>query len=341
MRVFVLFWMGLIVAGWLFGPAVYSWWTKRKERETKDSVIQRLVEATGAVWMVGAIFFCSLLGFAYVPQLDAHFSSESLTERLSELETEDSILAVQDGAEPWTLRDRELQTFESPNELRSIFCESETRVFAAVDADDLPEYHEDIRTADQARRRDCEAGFHVLYGSSKRFALVSNQLNTDEGEADEGLFAEAVVDEADIPDSATRFDPAWDLDGKVELIAAEISPTALVSGSFEVATWWRVKEEVRRDYQMFIHVDGPGSRINGDHDLVGGDLPITRWVPGDIVVDRYTMEVNLFGDAKGVYSVMLGLFDGDDRMSVTPDVPEDRIEIGKLRVKWPFGLGGI
>lgn len=340
MRIFVLLWLMIIVVGWLAVPAGYRWWSARRERQANSAVMQALTEWTSAAWLLVASVFLLVLGFMYIPALDTHLSSQSLSSKLESLESAASQLVVQEDARPWSLRDREgLEEFGSASDLRKIFCDAEGRVFATLHAEDLPSYYEDIRAADARDRDDCEAGFHVLYGASKRFALISNEINTDANEMEEGLIADAIVEESEIPADATRFDPPYEFDGKLELIAAQVTPDALVSGEFEVATWWRVKASVSRDWEIFIHVDGPGSRINGDHKVVGGEFPTTRWVPGDIVVDRHEMSVSLFGDAKGEYVVRLGMFIDDDRMTVSPAVSENRVDVGTIEVLWPFGIG--
>lgn len=88
-----------------------------------------------------------------------------------------------------------------------------------------------------------------------------------------------------------------------------------VGGSFDITFAFHVLAESQRNWQVFVHVDGPGGpRINGDHEPVErGKYPVRLWLPGDYIRDKITVAIPVTY-RPGIYTVYLGFFDGGDRM---------------------------
>jgi hypothetical protein len=86
-----------------------------------------------------------------------------------------------------------------------------------------------------------------------------------------------------------------------------------LGGSFRVTFHFRVIADATRNWQLFVHTDGQGPRINGDHEGVGGRYPTRHWQNGDYINDQITVSVPLTY-RPGLYTVFLGFFDGGDRM---------------------------
>ncbi len=86
-----------------------------------------------------------------------------------------------------------------------------------------------------------------------------------------------------------------------------------LGGSFKVTFNFHVLREPGRHWQLFVHTDGPGPRINGDHEAVGGRYPTNLWRAGDYIRDELTINVPLTY-RPGVYTVYMGFFEGGDRM---------------------------
>ncbi len=136
------------------------------------------------------------------------------------------------------------------------------------------------------------------------------------------------------------------LDNKVEYLGYDLEtrhmkPTAdgsrdIWAGAMEkvtLTTYWHCTDRVNGSYQFFIHVDGFGLRLNGDHDVLQGEYPTRYWRPGDYLVDRFTMEVPIHF-RPGSYSIYMGLFQGDNRLpQVSGPGQDDRILAGILTVK--------
>lgn len=86
-----------------------------------------------------------------------------------------------------------------------------------------------------------------------------------------------------------------------------------LGGSFKITFHFHVIADATRNWQLFVHTDGQGPRINGDHEGVGGRYPTRYWQRGDYINDQITVNVPLTY-RPGVYTVFLGFFDGGDRM---------------------------
>jgi hypothetical protein len=124
--------------------------------------------------------------------------------------------------------------------------------------------------------------------------------------------------------------------GKLVFEGYDLEPDeAIGAGEEFTITWhWRVVERLVGSYKPFVHIDGQGQRLNGDHDPVDGLYPLRYWSEGDTVLDRQTLRVPV-NFRPGAYTIFLGFFQGDDRYEVTlgPSDPENRIRAGTLRVR--------
>ena len=109
-----------------------------------------------------------------------------------------------------------------------------------------------------------------------------------------------------------------------------------IGGSFDITFVFHSLAETPRNWQIFVHVDGPGGpRINRDHDPVeGGKYPVRLWLPGDYVRDRINIAIPVTY-RPGVYTVYIGFFDGSDRMRVEggDHDHENRVVAARVRVQ--------
>lgn len=85
------------------------------------------------------------------------------------------------------------------------------------------------------------------------------------------------------------------LDGKVELASARITPGRIAPGEEGVVTFYfKVLEELDKDYMVFVHVedgDGRSIRINLDHPPAGGAHPTTQWHKSETVKDEFALRI--------------------------------------------------
>lgn len=110
--------------------------------------------------------------------------------------------------------------------------------------------------------------------------------------------------------------------GKVELLGFGVTPAGDVDvrpgGEVVLAHHFRSRAPVGDGWKFFFHLTGPGGFFrNLDHVPVGGAMPLERWRPGQVVVDRFPFVVPP-GTAPGRYVVRVGIYRGQERLPVTP-----------------------
>lgn len=107
-----------------------------------------------------------------------------------------------------------------------------------------------------------------------------------------------------------------------------------LGGSFKVTFHFHVIADATRNWQLFVHTDGQGPRINGDHEGVGGRYPTRHWQTGDYINDQITVNVPLTY-RPGVYTVFLGFFDGGDRMRLEggDHDRDNRVVVARVNVR--------
>jgi hypothetical protein len=129
------------------------------------------------------------------------------------------------------------------------------------------------------------------------------------------------------------------LDNKIEYLGYDLwtkheGDWAGALEKFVYTSYWHCTDRVPGSYQFFIHVDGFGLRLNGDHEPLEGLYPTRYWRPGDYLIDRYEMQVPIHFRA-GEYTIFVGLFQGETRVKQVagPTSGDDRIEGGILKVR--------
>lgn len=329
--------------------------TLRSSAERSVSLIINVVErawnrATGGGMgnRITAVAF-SLLALGWMvevvmhdlPNVTNHFSQKGLLTTFEELAPEGTPLytaGISDDDQSYYMTGTNLEPLARIEDLRGLFCEAEGPVFAVLPFGRLAEAHYEVRHAVGGRRgevedgENCEAGldFYVVDGRSNRYVLVSNVL--PEGREDESVIGEHVFAPDALPPEAEEPAEVVTVDGKLRLVAVELQPREIDSGDLTVAAYWEVLERPSSNYEVFIHVDRGGNRLNGDHDTVGGHYPMRYWVPGEVVRDSFVIDVSR-ADAAGVYIAWYGFFRGDDRLVVDPPRSDNRVNLGEIRVR--------
>lgn len=78
-----------------------------------------------------------------------------------------------------------------------------------------------------------------------------------------------------------------------------------------LSLYWQTGEPLAVSYKVFAHLLDPTGWMRGQEDNypVGGTFPTVEWQPGEVIVDRYEIEVS--PDAPpGVYRLAVGMYDG-------------------------------
>jgi 4-amino-4-deoxy-L-arabinose transferase-like glycosyltransferase len=104
--------------------------------------------------------------------------------------------------------------------------------------------------------------------------------------------------------------------------------------SFTLTWYFRVLKRVPSGYKIFVHIDGYGLRLNGDHDPVDGAYALNLWEKGDVIVDSQQLHVP--GHFRtGKYTIFMGYFSGETRLPVVqgPHDDGDRVIAGTIGVR--------
>ncbi len=107
-----------------------------------------------------------------------------------------------------------------------------------------------------------------------------------------------------------------------------------LGGTFKLTFHFHLLADTTRNWQIFVHTDGQGPRLNGDHEGAGGRYPTRYWQAGDYVNDQISVNIPVTY-RPGVYTVFMGLFEGNDRMRLEggDHDRENRVVVARVNVR--------
>jgi hypothetical protein len=199
------------------------------------------------------------------------------------------------------------------------------RRWAAFPADELP-------AIDRAFRQRTQRHLFVADARSARVVLVANEPVT--GRTNENFLAKYVLSTP----PRIQHPVGASFDDKIELLGYDLDlPHGSYVGageSFKVTWYWRAVRPVPGGQKIFLHVDGQGQRLNGDHEPVGDKYPTRLWDTGDIVVDEQTLSVPA-NYRPGEYTMFIGFYSGESRLAIVRGPKDDanRVPAGTVRVR--------
>jgi hypothetical protein len=191
---------------------------------------------------------------------------------------------------------------------------------------------EELASIDRQFRQ--RTGRHLFIADARSARVVLATNHAPKGAADQNPIAPFVLAKAPKIDFPVRAV----LDGKLEFLGYDLDlPHGDHVGageSFRVTWYFRPRERIGGSYRVFVHIDGAGLRIHGDHDPVDNQYPVRLWEPGDVIADTQKLDVpGNFG--AGAYDIFLGLYSGETRMTITEGPKDDanRIRAGVLHIR--------
>jgi len=189
----------------------------------------------------------------------------------------------------------------------------------------------ELAPLDQAFRK--RTGRHLVVVDDRSRWLMLGANRAIEGERDRNPVSRFVRSSA--PPPGHRLEAELE-GGKILFHGYDLEPDEAIAAGDEFTITWHIEmaERFAGSHKVFVHIDGHGQRLNGDHDPVDGLYPLRYWSPGDHVLDRQTLRVPVNYRA-GDYTIFLGFFQGSSRLEVTegPNDGDDRIRAGVLRVR--------
>ena len=265
--------------------------------------------------------------WSFQPALGQHFSPKPVYETYAELADEKSeplaAYRIPTGAASYYTR-ADVETIEDEAALLR-FLRTDGQRWAVLPADQLGK-------VDRAYRR--ETGHHLYVADARSARLLLIAARPVENRPNQSFVAAAVHSEP----PAFEHEVRADFDERVELIGYDLElpgDDSVGAGQrFSVTWYWRVTGRPPTGYQVFVHIDGHGLRLNGDHEPLDGRYPAKLWEAGDIIADRQSLTVPA-NFRPGDYVMHVGWFSGSKRLKVRsgPTDGVDRVRAGTLPVR--------
>ncbi len=120
---------------------------------------------------------------------------------------------------------------------------------------------------------------------------------------------------------------------EVMLLGYDLTATKLSPGEkLEVTLYWQARGEMSTSYTVFVHLLDQAERIWGQRDSLPGKgaWPTTGWISGEVLVDRYSLQIQQDAPSGG-YRLEVGMYEAatGDRLPVFDplgeQIPGDRI----------------
>jgi hypothetical protein len=283
---------------------------------------RRVFPALGGALAVGAFVTLS-----FQPALSQHFSPKPVYDAYSELTDgrPDPLASYKLPSTPaHHYTSAPVEEITAQPDLVRFLRESGQR-WAVIEADELP-------GLDRAYRRETGKHLYVADARSARLLLIAAQ--PIDGRPNQSFLETAVLKDAPEPQHAV----GANYDDRVELVGYDLDlPAGDSVGAgqrFEVTWYWRALGKAPSGYEVFVHIDGHGLRLNGDHTPVGGQYPTNLWEKGDVIVD--TQELTVPTNYRvGEYTMYVGLFSGSKRLEVKSGAQDgdNRVNAGTLHVR--------
>jgi len=199
--------------------------------------------------------------------------------------------------------------------------------WAAFPSDELAEVDKSYR---QRTRR------HLILADARSARVVLAATQPLANKHDDNYLREAVRSAA--PEKMQQT-VSVNFDDRIQLLGYDLGlPHHGYVGAGETATitwYFRVQRRIPSGYKMFVHIDGQGQRIHGDHDPVDGKYPVQLWEEGDVIVDMQKIDVPS-SYRGGDYTILMGFYSGDTRLPIKQgptDGDDNRARVGVLRIQ--------
>jgi len=126
----------------------------------------------------------------------------------------------------------------------------------------------------------------------------------------------------------------FSLDDQVALIGFQLDRRAVRPGeAIRLKLYWQGLSTMREDYTVFTHLENDlgGRYAQEDAEPQKGNAPTSRWKPGEIVEDTYTLVVSPQAPA-GSYTLWVGMYQGETGKRLKAGGSDAGIVVAKVRV---------
>ena len=283
---------------------------------------QRMYPALGGGLLVGGF-----LALSFQPTVGRHFSPKPIYDAYTELSAGNpeplaSYKLQSTAARYYT--DAPVEEIGRQADLFNFLGEGGQR-WAVIKADSLPGLN-------RAYRRKTGEHLYVADARSARLLLIA--ARAIDGRANQNFLAAAILD----ADPEPQQEVGANYEDRIELLGYDLElpgDGSVGAGQrFEITWYWRVIGDAPAGHQVFVHIDGFGQRLNGDHVPVGGRYPTKLWDEGDLIAD--TQELTVPANYRvGDYAIYVGWFSGGKRLELKSGADDglNRLHAGTLRVR--------
>ncbi len=255
--------------------------------------------------------FGAFFAFGFLPELSRHLSPREVFETYNALSSEGEPLGEYQvgGRAGAYYTDGDVRPMRDVNAIVCFLHEAgDERVWTVFPSAQLVDV--DL----QYRRL---SGEHLFVADARNARIVLATNRPIEGRENQNVLATSVLRE--LPRQPQHVLNA-NFGNKIELIGYDLTlpggTTVGPSQSFAITWYWRSLVPNVGSYKIFLHIDGHGQRLNGDHDPIEDLYPISRWQQGDIVVDRQELDVAA-NYPPGTYTIWIGLYAGSNRLPLS------------------------
>jgi hypothetical protein len=271
---------------------------------------------------LSAVVLACYLGWVTMPAMAATYSYKPVFEAYARTAKSGELVGQYND---WQQPERSV-IFLFQNRAQHLRNESLTKAFLARPGRKFIIVDHD-RLADLRRlAKEQQVKLFVLFDDHPYARLVSTEPNPEDArQAREHILSS-------LPAEATPADA--DFGGKIRLIGWRAPEVVRRGTSAEVSFYYRAVQLIDADWQIFVHGDSPqgGGRIRGDHYPVGSLYPTDEWQEGEIIEDRFRLDVPA-DYANDSFTLWTGFYRGEKRLPVVvgPSAPSD----GDNRVRGP------
>ena len=124
----------------------------------------------------------------------------------------------------------------------------------------------------------------------------------------------------------------------IELLGADFPAVVRRPGALPLTLYFRARTAPPHEHQVFVHLERPGTLVNGDHPPLGGTFATTYWRAGDHLRDQHFIPLPFMLTPPGTYRVHVGFWPGgntDRRLPVTTGEHDgrNRVFVGTVEIR--------